>query len=453
VLADEPIVHDHRDPDSRVLLVIRKIIVHDDQDWGDGDIRIRVEVRTNGQECSPAETASCGRLLVRSEFPELHASDGATVQLNRYIPRTGDYFVDPAISPDVGIPIHLGDRYVIRFEGTEIDPVDNDNMGTLDTNIIGANGQIRFGTYTERGFGACVNLPPPAVPFCAPGVPAAYSVEHEIREAPLPDLRPVDIKVLDAPGSAEKLVCMAIQNAGPANAGPFVAALQVDGITPPKGRAQAGGLPLGEAGELCVQTTLPSSGQHRLAVIADEYQAVVEVSETNNRFEEPYISPRISGPESPVAQPPVGNADAGQTITASPSAPSAPTGPVARPTAPLAQADLTIGAIRVNGQVPDGKGDCTDGKHAVAVVVKNGGALDAETFVVRLIVDDAQGDAMEQSVSGLEVGKEREVRFGDVRLKKGEHKLAVTVDSKQTVAESDEDNNGRTVTATCRDGL
>jgi subtilase family serine protease len=105
----------------------------------------------------------------------------------------------------------------------------------------------------------------------------------------------------------------------------------------------------------------------------------------------------------------------------------------------------------VNGRAPDGKDDCTDGKNDVTVVVKNAGAADAESFVVRLDVDDDQGGAEEKSVSGLDAGKEREVHFDDVGLKKGERKLAVTVDAKSSVAESDEGNNQRTVTARCTD--
>jgi subtilase family serine protease len=64
---------------------------------------------------------------------------------------------------------------------------------------------------------------------------------------------------------------------------------------------------------------------------------------------------------------------------------------------------------------------------------------------------DADGDeAGDESVDGLEAGKEREVRFGDVRLKKGEHKLSATLDQKHVVAESNDENNERTAAATCR---
>ena len=141
--------------------------------------------------------------------------------------------------------------------------------------------------------------------------------------------------------------------------------------------------------------------------------------------------------------PPVINA----APVASPQPKPGATGPAANKAS--GQPDLIVSAIKVNGQAPDGKDDCKDGKNAVAVIVKNAGAANAGPFAVRL---DADGDTtVDESVDGLEAGKEREVRFGDVRLKKGEHQLAATLDAKNTVAESGEDNNAKTVTAGCRD--
>jgi len=106
--------------------------------------------------------------------------------------------------------------------------------------------------------------------------------------------------------------------------------------------------------------------------------------------------------------------------------------------------------IKVNGQAPDGKDDCKDGKNAVTVVVRNGGTADAGSFAVRL-VDDGGDDEQERTVPGLGAGQEREVRFGDVRLKKGERALSTTVDAKEVVAESNEGNNTLKVTVRCSD--
>ena len=101
--------------------------------------------------------------------------------------------------------------------------------------------------------------------------------------------------------------------------------------------------------------------------------------------------------------------------------------------------------------MPDGKDDCKEGRNDVTVLVKNEGAASADGFAVRLLVDDDQAEAEEKTVSGLDAGKEQEVRFDDVRLRKGERTLTVATDAKNAVSESKEDNNERKVTATCKE--
>jgi hypothetical protein len=143
VLADEPIVRDHREPDARILVVIRKIIVHDDMDWGDGDIRIVAQVRTNLETCSLGYENPCGRPLVSAGTPEYSASDGDVLTLNRYIPKTGDDFIDPQVSWELGVPIHFGNWYGLRVTGIEVDAGADDEMGQLNVNILGENRQVR----------------------------------------------------------------------------------------------------------------------------------------------------------------------------------------------------------------------------------------------------------------------------------------------------------------------
>lgn len=103
------------------------------------------------------------------------------------------------------------------------------------------------------------------------------------------------------------------------------------------------------------------------------------------------------------------------------------------------QADLTIGAIKMNGQIPDDKDDCRDGKNA--------GTAEADDVAVRLAADGAEAGT--QAVKGLEAGKEREVRFEGVRLKKGEHTLTATL--KATGAKADADQGELKVTVHCKD--
>ena len=70
---------------------------------------------------------------------------------------------------------------------------------------------------------------------------------------------------------------------------------------------------------------------------------------------------------------------------------------------------------------------------------------------MRLAVGNVQGNGPEQKVNGLEAGKEREVTFEDVKLKKGEQTLTALVDAKSVIGETNEENNEREVTARCKD--
>jgi subtilase family serine protease len=97
--------------------------------------------------------------------------------------------------------------------------------------------------------------------------------------------------------------------------------------------------------------------------------------------------------------------------------------------------------------VPDGKNDCKDGKNDVTVVLKNAGTARAAGIAVQLTLDGT--GVGEQTVSGLAAGQEREVRFEDVRLKKGEHALQVVVDPDHAVTEDDESNNSKAVEVDC----
>jgi len=74
---------------------------------------------------------------------------------------------------------------------------------------------------------------------------------------------------------------------------------------------------------------------------------------------------------------------------------------------------------------------------------------------VRLVSDDDQGGALEQTVdAGLEAGKELPVTFGGVRLKKGPRSLTATADATSGtstgISESDENNNTLKVAVRCK---
>ena len=68
-VAQEPIVRDHRDPYARVQMVIKQIIVHDDMDWGNGEIAISFTVNSYRAGCIPFSGAACETRLLSGGIP------------------------------------------------------------------------------------------------------------------------------------------------------------------------------------------------------------------------------------------------------------------------------------------------------------------------------------------------------------------------------------------------
>jgi hypothetical protein len=66
-------------------------------------------------------------------------------------------------------------------------------------------------------------------------------------------------------------------------------------------------------------------------------------------------------------------------------------------------------------------------------------------------VDDNDDDVSLRTVPSLDAGKEANVEFGGVQLKKGERKLTATVDPQKVMNESKEDNIEIKISARCRD--
>jgi hypothetical protein len=273
-----------------------------------------------------------------------------------------------------------------------------------------------------------------------------YLVTYEVVRAALPDLQPLAINVLRDAATNQDAVCLTVLNSGLEEAGPFSMVLLLDGSGVPDVEAHVAGLAADATQESCVRTSLPATGSHAIAVYVDSDFVIPEMDERNNLLLKTFD--RGPAPASPTPATPT---PATPTGTSPKPAPSASPTPVPVPVfdipAPRARTDLTIGAIKVNGQAPDGKSDCKDGKNSVAVVVKNGGKEKADSVAVRLSVDGSEVGT--QSVKGLEAGKDREVRFDDVRLKKGEHTLTATVRAQDSGAASNGDHNELSASARC----
>ncbi|HZO31972.1 MAG TPA: CARDB domain-containing protein, partial [Chloroflexota bacterium] len=427
--------------------------------WGNDEFWFLLWLwRVNGG-CPPDSTSrECTVGLLRSAEMNFSANDGKPFVLNRSIPdpHPGAWVLDASIGPDVGIPVWADQAYGIALVGREEDLFMDDDVGTLFV-VLSAEDNWHIGTWTERGVKSRLDNTCPIFPVgCGfQSDQADAHVTYEVRLAPLPDLTPTKIERVSLAGTTNDGVCMDVGNAGPLDAGPFQLVLRVDDTPAPNGILQAGELPAGKIATLCTETNLPTSGSHRLSVAVDEARDVLEQRETNNRLEQPYRIVSAAdgsnvfssgGTGVPASSNVVSAAGGGAATEPRPAASPTP-GPSTAPS--QARPDLTVSAIRVNGQVPDGKGDCKDGKNAVAIVVKNGGTTNADDFAVSLAADKEQ--VADKRVPGLEAGQAREIRFDDVRLKKGEHKLTAVADAEKTVAESDEGNNGLTVAARCED--
>jgi hypothetical protein len=284
--AQAPIIRDHRDPYARIQLVINRIIIHDDMDWGKGEFRFDVGVRANSERCALFSRTACGQPLVVATLPQYSGSDGANLVVDRIVPAAGDTAADAAVGPEIGMPVRPGQWLGFSIRGVEQDPSSDDFMGVLAAHITDEDGQIQFGTRTERALGRCEERPILA-DFCPAGVSGAFSVEYEIRPAPLPDLRPTAFRVAEiGPGDRDDHVCFTVENRGLAASEPFRVKIVVEADEPRTTDIGAFGLAAGETREQCTSLRLPESGNPTMTFDVDQDRVIAEMDERNNHHEE-----------------------------------------------------------------------------------------------------------------------------------------------------------------------
>jgi len=388
--------------ESRLQVILKEVKIHDDHDWGEGEFELNISIG----RCPVDLPAPCLFSTVPGG-PQAYArvnfngDTHETVSLkDRVVPQAGDE-TEPGTPPELGFSTRPGFYNVVRFDMTEKDSVTNhEGMGWVAHVLEAGQHGRHLGVFTERSFshqGKKVG---------------DYTITYEITRAPVPDIRPLDLRVEDLPNGDQR-VCMTVLNQEYFDAGEFLIDLTVDGRNIPGGGARVASLAALQQTEACTpKVYLPVSGSHTLAAIVDYAGILKEYSEVNNTYEEQYV----------------------------PKAPAVSLAP-----------DLTVSTILVNGQAPDGKDDCKEGKNDVVVVVKNAGTADVGAFTVRLVVDDATDAAREQSASGLAAGRQQEVHFEDVRLKKGERTLTARAAAASTVATSEADTGEATVVTRCKE--
>jgi hypothetical protein len=323
------------------------------------------------------------------------------------------------VSDEAGIPLHAGRRYQFGVLGWENDvgPFDFDTLGYLSVDLEESN-NWGVGTYTR-----------PSVEN-ADGKPGDFEITFEIRRTPLPDLVPHHVipRKLD---DGRDIACASALNRGEAQSAPFSMVLTVDGTEPPQGRFTMYGLKPAEVGEHCFLTGPLTAGNHELGLAVDVERTVAEMDEYNNRIGETFalrLAPTSSQP---------GLVGAPQSIAPDSSAASA-------------RADLTLKSIRVKGKDATGQNDCDPGRNDVTVAIRNDGDNAATSIAVRLVIDD-DDDGSLRTVSSLDPGKETNVEFNRVELKKGQRQLTAAVDPQKLIAESSEDNSELKISVRCKD--
>lgn len=413
--AEHELLHD---PAARLKIVLKSIHVNDDHDFfssGDMDMQLMVTKcpRPTWDDLCASQPNTLHTFYDKSR--RFSADTGQTVTLNLPIPDDDLSTYDPESSnihpgfgsEATGLSVYSGESYSLMVRILERDTGN-------DYEFMGV---VFFRLEEERGW---LNGPHSVRSAGSDGVPDGnFVVALEISRMPLPNLVAHSIILEDVPGSTTKLVCSRILNAGLKDAGGFDIIVRIDGGTPPGGKQRINGLNSGETKIPCFETDrLPADRAHFISLSVDEAREVPEMDDGRQRLM--LNVPAQAGP-SGGSQPPPNQA----------------------------QADLVVTALRVNGKAPTVGDACKEGKNDIAATIKNQGNAPAGSSVARLEVDD--DDPVEQAVPTLAAGAEREVKFDDVRLKKGDRVLTVAADAKKSVAESNEDNNELKVTVKCKD--
>lgn len=425
------------DPWARVMVQVNSIYVADDSDWGEGELNYRVVMQRTRPGCGGVCHGDLFEYVYSfgADSGETKSFEGKPDQFVPYYRPQPQGFYSP---PQAGLDLYPGDSLLIKWNGSESDPVFDDWVGSFEESFDqGQNWGMGVVHNTSSrntlGFGG-------------------FTVNYEIVRAPLPDLMVTDIRVGNFADNGDDIVCVMVENVQVEPAGPYTLRFYVDGVIPRNGEIHEAGV-LGPVGHLerCFQTTI-AAGQHAFVATVDEDQKLPEMNELNNSKAIVATIARLGpgGQRFPVA--PIGPAvlDPGVDATATPTPTPSPTS-TATPSPTPSAADLMPLSIRVKGKEPSGQNDCDPGRNDVMVQVRNQGGADAGSFAVVLLVDGDQDDGGKETVQSLDRGQQTDVRFDEVRLSKGTHELTAKVDAEGRIAESVETNNELKVSVTCKD--
>lgn len=441
-LADD--VRDHRDPAARLEVVIRKIQIHDISETpgeSEGEFEFNTVLGPIDDGCDARGTsgvipvwqlhwANCMESeLVRGATIKFHAGLGEH-SVSHVLPSAGDKATSPAVIGE-GFPVMADKVYGFEISGKETDLLSDDNIGSVVFPMLPEK-DWGTGVHLIRGIRATEFTDIDSGGNQFGDIPSEFSLEFEVRPAALPDLvaSNVGLRRLD---DGRDAACMTAGNAGVRPSGDFDVSLKADGDVIPAGTHRWVSLDPGQTRDLCVVDGLPN-GRHVLSMDIDLVRDIAESDERNNHYD---ASVTITAP------PPVG---IGRPIIGQvPLASDLSNAPVTTD-----QKDLVIEKTLVVGKMPDSGNDCDPGGNDVLVTIKNQATAATGEFTVRMIVDGHDSDAVDQSVPSLAGGASTEIRFENLKLKKGEHTVGVTADAKNGITETLENNNTSSATVQCK---
>lgn len=258
---------EERDLAIRVQVILKSVTIHDDRDWGDGDFHFHwyLGCYAKGSSCFGLDSVNVDHYM-----QELSAGSGETVPLGVVLPRSAEYLSTNFVTSfDAGYSLYIGHSYELGFNMWEDDDLTaTEEMGRRHI-VLNAQNSWGVGTHTLRS--------------TRNGEWGDFTLEFEVRPAPLPELQPISIEVRKLAGGRE-LACMGVTNRGVADADRFDVAFQLKGATVPGARVDVGGLAAGASRELCVNVDLPDTGQYEIGMHIDDLSAVVERSEITNYY-------------------------------------------------------------------------------------------------------------------------------------------------------------------------
>jgi len=294
-------------PATRLQVLVKNVHVYEDTEWGEGEIRILARLWRNrvGEGCARwSDDEDCMLDQARTTL-HFNANSGDDVALTRSVPddTSKDWVADPStISKEIGVPVYADRVYGLMFYGIEEDTFNDDHLGKAYFELSSED-NWQIGEHHIRGaLSPCDDNSP--FGFCSRGAPltvppspdsdgnARFSVDYEVRRAPLPDLIAENMRAFSSEGRT--FYCMLVANLGLDRAESSVITFLVDG--------QVTGtrvLPTLEPSSRTEACTLPelTPGEHPMGFIVDQAQQLPEMDERNNEYKSKFVVTVAGAPQ------------------------------------------------------------------------------------------------------------------------------------------------------------